>query len=216
MSVEVATWVSAIATVILAVFAMVTARYAKKAVEKQSQEVSDQAKMLEIQGRQLAEQEKTNAEQVKVLRLQSEELAESLDERKRDAERRRGAQASRVFISQVDGVHYPSVDLLNVVDGDDELLGDEPEALTARVTVANTSDQPIYDAELRWHRGSAGHGFPNSQPLGTIMPGGEAERVREFPLDTSMGVSGAVLRFRDAAGVIWMRRPDGGLTEQVQ
>jgi hypothetical protein len=29
-----------------------------------------------------------------------------------------------------------------------------------------------------------------------------------------MDVSGTILRFRDAAGVKWMRRPDGGLVEQ--
>jgi len=46
------------------------------------------------------------------------------------------------------------------------------------------------------------------------MPGGESVRTRDFPLDTNMAVSGAVLRFRDAAGTTWMRRLDGGLVEQ--
>jgi hypothetical protein len=69
-------------------------------------------------------------------------------------------------------------------------------------------------AELRWHRGSAGYGEPNPEPLGTILPGGNAERWRTFPAGTNMAVSGAVLRFRDASNAVWMRRPDGGLTEQ--
>ncbi len=49
-------------------------------------------------------------------------------------------------------------------------------------TVVNTSDQPIYDAELRWHVGSAGHGEPNPEPLGAIMPGAEVSRTRKFLL----------------------------------
>ena len=78
MSLEVATWGTAVATVVLAAFAIVTARYAKKAFEKQSKEVSDQTEMLDLQRRQFAEQEKTNAEHVKVLMLQAEELRNSL------------------------------------------------------------------------------------------------------------------------------------------
>jgi hypothetical protein len=78
----------------------------------------------------------------------------------------------------------------------------------------NASDQPIYEAELYWRRGSSGHGEPNPEPLGTIMPGKDADCERDFPLDTNMDVSGAILRFRDAAGLKWIRRPDGGLVEQ--
>lgn len=92
---------------------------------------------------------------------------------------------------------------------------DEPPVPAAIAHVINTSDQPAYDAELYWRRGSAGYGEPNPQPLGTIMPGANTSSSRDFPRDTNMAVSGAVLRFRDAAGVIWMRRPDGGLTEQL-
>jgi hypothetical protein len=46
------------------------------------------------------------------------------------------------------------------------------------------------------------------------MPGDNATASRKFPPDSNMDVGGAVLRFRDAAGVVWMRRPDGGLIEQ--
>ena len=78
----------------------------------------------------------------------------------------------------------------------------------------NTSDQPIYDAEFYWRRGSASHGEPNPEHLGTIMPKVQAARDREFPDDSNMTVCGAILGFQDAAGVKWIRRPDGGLVEQ--
>lgn len=41
-------------------------------------------------------------------------------------------------------------------------------------TVKNTSGQPVYGAEVRWHLGTAEHGEPNPEPLGTIMPGARA------------------------------------------
>ena len=46
------------------------------------------------------------------------------------------------------------------------------------------------------------------------MPGEREEKSRDFPPDINMAVSGAILRFRDAAGIMWIRRPDGGLAEQ--
>lgn len=45
------------------------------------------------------------------------------------------------------------------------------------------------------------------------MPG-EREKSRDFPGETNMADSGALLRFRDSAGLRWIRRPDGGLSEQ--
>jgi hypothetical protein len=65
-----------------------------------------------------------------------------------------------------------------------------PPEVTVAGKVVNTSDQPIYDAELRWHRGTAGHGEPNPELVGTILPGEVAERSREFPGDMNMDVSG--------------------------
>jgi hypothetical protein len=46
------------------------------------------------------------------------------------------------------------------------------------------------------------------------MPGEREEKSRDFPSETNMAVSGAILRFRDAAGVKWIRRPDGRLVER--
>jgi hypothetical protein len=80
--------------------------------------------------------------------------------------------------------------------------------------VKNASDQPIYNLELRWHRGSARCDEPDPQPLGALMPGIETNSTREYPAETDLAASGAVLAVRDAGGTTWMRRPDGGLTEQ--
>ena len=214
---------TAVATAGLAVFAIVTAWYARRAFLKQSQEVTAieqqvkdaqeltqqqaellrvQFEQLELQRQQLEDQRAASARQAEVLDLQADELRESLEERKREAEQQRRAQAAMVFLKQdnfagrtgAPGVAAPP---------------------NARLTVVNSSDQPVYDAELYWRRGSAGWGEPNPEPLGMILPGGDPSRIRNFPEGTNMAVSGAILRFTDAAGVKWVRRPDGYLGEQV-
>src|ERR1700680_3513329 len=85
------------------------------------------------------------------------------------------------------------------------------ESFAARVE--NTSDQPIYDVEAAWHLGSGPWGDPNPEPLPTVLPHTAVDATREFPVGTNLGVSGAVIRFRDALGIRWQRRPDGELTE---
>jgi hypothetical protein len=236
MSLIGATVFVAIATAVLAAGAIVTAIYAIRAFGKQSQEVSaierqvrdqqeltrQQGELLSLQSQQLTvqrmqldyqqvainDQMQANTRQAEVAELQMSELRESLSERKREAELRHRAQAARVFISETH--HRP---------------GERPELRqpatnapirkpAVRAYVKNSSEQPVYDTGLRWHRGPAGYGEPNPQYLGTLMPGEETWAVREFPDDTNLAVSGAVLTFRDAAGITWMRRPDGGLTEQ--
>lgn len=225
-----ATLITAIATVVLAVFAIVTARYARKAFREQSREVAAieqqvkdgqdvarqqaellkvQSEQLELQRRQLEDQQATNAEQAKVLRLQAAELQESLDERKRQAELARGYQARRVFLTEEPFGGRSSGQGSGQIRG----IGTRPPSVTA--AAHNTSDQPVYDAEFRWHLGSAGHGDPNPEPIGTLLPGDTHASTRDFPPGTNLHASGAVLTFRDAAGTMWMRRPDGGLTEQV-
>ena len=197
-------WITGIATGVLALFAIVTAYYAIRAFREQSKEVSDQAEMLGIQSEQLTEQRKINAEQIKVLKLQARELRESIDEREREREQRHRAQASRVFITQERRRTVPT--------GYEEREGVEP---FVAATVVNSSEQPIYDAELRWHVGTADHGeLPNPEPLGVIMPGPDGiTRMRTFPYGVDMSNSGAVVRFTDAAGTRWLRRPDGYLNE---
>ena len=208
MSLLGATILTAIATLALAVFAFTTAIFALLAWLGQRREIGDQATMLELQRTQLADQQATNAEQAKVLRLQAVELQESLDERKRQAEREHSYQARLVFLTGDPFRGRASGQTAGGIRG----IGTRPPSVTA--TAHNTSDQPVYDAEFRWHLGSAGHGEPNPEPIGTILPGAAHTSTRDFPPGTSLQASGAVLRFRDAAGTVWIRRPDGGLAEQ--
>jgi hypothetical protein len=92
--------------------------------------------------------------------------------------------------------------------GHPEPEGVEPSLIA---TVVNSSEQPIYDAELRWHLGPGAHGEP--ERLGTILPGKNASRARPFPAAADMSNSGAYVRFTDANSVRWLRRPDGYLKE---
>jgi hypothetical protein len=188
MSVDLSGEITAIATAVLAVFAIVTAIYAIRAFRKQSQEVSDQANMLQVQSDQLAEQRKVNEKQIKVLELQGQELGESLTERKREAEQRRRAQASRVFISEERGASGSLV----------------------TASVVNTSQQPVYNVIISWHLGHRPEGQHYLTPL---MPGHEATDSRRAPPDTDPTIFGATAFFRDAAGMTWRTRPDGQLEE---
>ncbi len=213
---DIPTWITGIATAGLLVGAIITARYAIKAFGKQSEQLEDQRRI--------------NAEQTGVLALQAEELGESLKERKREAEQRRSAQAARVFISLATGVWFkplgrqaglseieedllsetPDIDASDELTSDEDFTSDEPGGVIATVTVVNTSDQPVYDTRLYWRPSPR---WPNFDPLGTIMPGGKFEQQVKFPPEANVG---ALLRFRDAAGITWTRTPDGILTEEQQ
>ena len=220
MSVDLSAEITAIATAALAVFAIVTAFYARQAFRKQSPEVSAIERQhqpsrkladgrpscsrsmpgrFELQRQQLDGQRKANADQANVLKLQADDLRESLAARQRAAEQQRKAQASKVFIVESEGVSHPP--------------GGPPAVPFVVARAVNSSDQPVYDVEFYWRRGSASHGEPNPEPLGILMPGEREEKSRDFPSDTNMAVSGAILRFRDAAGVKWIYRPDGRLVE---
>jgi hypothetical protein len=84
--------------------------------------------------------------------------------------------------------------------------------------VANTSEQPVYDAEIRWRYKTARYPQIKHTQLGTILPGDrhsietqpypQAEHVRPDPDDDL-----TALIFRDAAGAMWTRRLDGRLRE---
>lgn len=223
---------TAIGTAALAVFAIVTAILAYMAFRKQAQEVRaierqvadeqeltrQQAKLIEIQSGQLEalrgqleEQQKASAAQAEVLELQATELRQSLEERKRQAERAHRAQAASVFLTEES---FPGRKGPRGAAAYGEPIGVSPSPPSVTATAHNTSDQPIYDVELRWHLGSAGHGEPNPEPMGTVLPGATHTSKRNFPPGAILETGGAVLRFRDAAGATWMRRPDGGLTEQ--
>jgi uncharacterized membrane-anchored protein YhcB (DUF1043 family) len=97
------TWLTAIFTGVLAVGAIITAVFAILAFRKQSDELvvvqrqaSDSSEQLKLQRSQMTDQQAVNEEQVKVLKLQAQELAESIAQRKTAADGARRAQAAKV------------------------------------------------------------------------------------------------------------------------
>jgi hypothetical protein len=216
-----ATQVTAIATAILATGSAVTAVFAFLAFRKQSTEVTilqrqarDQADVLRIQAEQLEAQReqfhdrrKVNEKQIVVLELQSEELRTSREEREREATGRRRAQAAKVLMWE---------DRSPV---DPRLPQTAPGYRTPTITacVSNDSDQLIYDLEIQWHKGSVPWGDPEF--VVHIPAQGKEVFTRSLPADlpdfVDAAVYGAVLHFRDAAGVKWLRRPDGELSERI-
>jgi hypothetical protein len=89
-----------------------------------------------------------------------------------------------------------------------------PETVTVHVT--NTSDQPIYFADLIWDDGSMGYlefaVWPGAEHLARRIGPGESISRTKLPIDTP-DARNAVLRFRDAAGGPWLRTPDGYLMD---
>jgi hypothetical protein len=194
MSLIFATQLTAVATTVLAAFAIVTAWYARKAFREQSEEV----RTLKVQ---LKDQQDFNAKQVPVLELQAKELQQSLDERERDRAQRRRAQAARVLFWE-DRAH-------------EHVSAERGFSASIIANAVNTSDLPVYGLEIHWHKGTAPWDAPDYEP--DLMPGATKEFRRALPSDLPDSVDrslfGAVLRFRDAAGVRWQRRPDGHLDE---
>jgi hypothetical protein len=120
-------------------------------------------------------------------RRQSQEVGLLLEQNKRDTHDRHRAQASRVFLA---------------VDHD--------EARHVSPYARNASDLPVYDAWIRYP--GPGSGRPQSEDLGTIVPGGTVSAARLFSY-TDLDLMSAALMFRDAAGVHWARWPNGILAE---
>src|SRR5215469_11346382 len=221
MSLLVATQLTALATAVLAVGAVFTAIFAVLAFRKQSQEVSAiekqvtdqqeltqqqaellrlQSRQLEVQQQQFTDQREANARQAKIFELQAAELRQSILERAIEEEERRRAQASLVFIREDRNA--------------EEKSGRERSLPYINATVLNSSDQPVYNAQLQWQRGSAKLDNLSPEQLGMIMPGAETYGSRKFASDADMAANNTVLTFRDAAGVTWISRPDGTLRDQ--
>jgi gas vesicle protein len=195
------TWITAIFTIALAVGAIITAVFAILAFSKQSAELRT---LIE----QVDDQRDTNKKLAGAAELQAQELRESLEERKRAGEQQHRAQAQQVYVTLEKTPGTSAAPDNSVVQG----RMARPPAITA--TVHNYSQQIIREVQLQWHRGSASHGEPNPEPLGELIPGADAERERQFPADADLERCGAVVIFRDAAGIRWLRRPDGDLQEQ--
>ena len=136
--------------------------------------------------------------------LQAQELRESLDERKREAEERRRAQASRVFI------HEERLDADPRVSQAERAVRRGQLQPVVVAYVMNTSQQPVYNVLISWHLGTEPKG---QYPLMPLMPGAEDKDTRPVPPDAKPEMFGAVAFFRDASGVTWRTRPDGQLDE---
>jgi hypothetical protein len=115
---------------------------------------------------------------------QSQEVDALLEDRQRDLAERRRAQATRVFTG---------------------VTGDRPACPYAK----NGSDFPIFDAQL-WFPEPEGVSGPDD--LGTIVPGGTVRTSRPLYPDEPLSVT--IIAFRDAAGIRWIRTPDGAFKEQ--
>ena len=179
------TWIAAIASVVLAIGAVIAVYFARKAFQAQS--------------RQLRGQHEINEKLAEAIPLQTRELRESSDERRR-------VQAAQVFI-ELDRTAPP---------GHGSAAPAPPAAETApwqlTLTVHNTSRQPVYDLYVIWQLGTVRMGKPD--PMARLMPGCDASFERSGPREaTDPAALGAFMAFRDAAGVRWAVREDGTLTD---
>src|ERR1022692_3148712 len=179
------TWIAAIASVVLAIGAVIAVYFARKAFQAQS--------------RQLRGQHEINEKLAEAIPLQTRELRESSDERRR-------VQAAQVFI-EMDRTAPP---------GHGSAAPAPPAAETApwqlTLRVHNTSRQPVYDLYVIWQLGTVRMGKPD--PMARLMPGCDASFERNGPREaTDPAALGAFVAFRDAAGVRWAVREDGTLTD---
>jgi hypothetical protein len=131
----------------------------------------------------------------KAFREQSKEVAILVRESERQADERRIAQAAQVFT----GSPQPA----------GAGAGTVPYA-------ENASDLPIYDAKF-WYPGVSGvpGGLSAPDELGVIMPRKKIRGTGSVIYSSrELAVSDVILTFRDAAGVRWIRMPDGALNQQ--
>jgi hypothetical protein len=199
---------AAVANVVLAVFAIITAVLAGLAFRKQSREVSDQAEMLNLQRHQLEDQREATAGQAGVLKLQAEDLRESLKERKRQAEAEYRAQAAMVaaWFAVVPVSRGPAVSQWGAM-------------------LRNASDLPVYDVSVFFYfveepirglgwtpvaRGSSTESIrllPPQTERHVAMPDDLARQIPGFTATTYV----VGITFTDTAGNKWERDPRGAL-----
>jgi hypothetical protein len=200
MSLEVATWVTAIATAVLAVFAVVTAWYARKAFREQAREVA----AIE---QQVSDQKELTARQTELLKVQTDQLDLQHRQFEREQSDRRRAQASGIYVTvslRGEGLNEPAP----------RVAGEPGPVLVVRVE--NTSRQPVYELVIHWRRSGVSWDQPDVADV--LRPQTFVSRTRSFadglPAIVDRTLYSAVIRFRDAAGVHWLLRPDGQLTEE--
>ena len=124
----------------------------------------------------------------RAFRKQAAEVAILVEENNRQAAERRRAQAASVFI----GLPIRGIRLV------------QPSA-------QNAGSLPVFDAQF-WYSDPGGLSDPDD--LGMIMPGPVGINGRQMPYDQA--VQRAILTFRDAEGVRWIRMADGVLEEQIR
>jgi hypothetical protein len=237
-SIIMATWITAIATVVLAFGAGFTVYFAKRAFDKQTAEVTtlegqatdqkelirQQGELLRIQSGQLeaqrdqfAEQRKVNEKQVGVLELQAQELKASFEQREREAAERKFAQAR----------------LVSVILGPEERPPDG-DPLTGRtpVNLINSSPEPVYRLVIGivFIQGAG----PRTIEEQLSLREDSEDKYRAVPITTGStlppgthriwiqgtgwssilsGRGGAEVAFTDRAGHHWVRRATGELEE---
>jgi hypothetical protein len=134
----------------------------------------------------------------RALWLQAQEVRILKQDHDREVNDRRGAQASAVFMwenrpimpSSSGGGTYP-----------------------VNAAVKNASDKPIYDLYFIWNWNGVIHQRYQRSAEGLLMPGEEAKASYNAPNLKMRDSYGAYVIFRDTAGVIWLRKPDGYLIE---
>jgi hypothetical protein len=203
----VATWFTAIATCILAIFAVVTAWYARKAFREQSEEV----RTLKTQ---LKDQEDLNAKQTPVLELQTRELQESIEERRRDREESERRQAIHVaawvLVEQEDEGGRHEVDL-------DDLSEFDSATMRVYEVVQNASDEPIWDVIIKppilveKHTGSDELKFIDAEDEIISIGPHETRRSEITRMTLPFNRFPLRLEFRDNAGRDWSRDDRGRL-----
>lgn len=142
------------------------------------------------------------------LRIQQQQLKGQQDVFRREAEDRRKAQASRVFLWTEEGPDTTQSQAQRAVTG-------VPPGTVIVAHIKNSSQQPVYDLEVIWHQGAALRG--SVEGLGVVMPDAQLNVTRHLASGPSAAVSGSpfkvALRFRDAAGVRWQVDQNGKLEE---
>lgn len=124
---------------------------------------------------------------------------------KREADERRRAQASRVFIHEERLDADPRVSQASLA-----ARGERPQPVVIAY-VMNTSQQPVYNVLISWRLGHESVGKHHMMPL---MPGADDKDIMVVPPDADPATFGAVVFFRDAARVTWRTRP-GGEPEEI-
>jgi type II secretory pathway pseudopilin PulG len=201
--------ITAVATAVLAMLAVVTAWYARKAFREQSREVA----AIE---QQVKDEQEVTRQQAELLKVQSEQLELQRRRFEQDQTDQRRAQASSIYFT-----------ITIIWAGGDELgdpFADPPDPAPSPiprypkslfVRVVNTSDLPVYDLAINWRVGTEPWGDASTADV--LHPKDGIDSTREFPGNVPSPFEqlyGAVVRFRDAAGVHWLLQPGGWLTEE--